>query len=654
MKKRYLLLLLPLILGWHYLASSCPVNYSFRSYLDIRFWQPFSKYERSLEEARRRQENTEPPPEADGGRKVAFAGMANKEGSPLLHQVREAYQTQSWGAVREAIEQVERAALAVREKEELALIEAKLTLRKGESQGPILLQQAQQQFLAFLAEAKDPDSLSEARGWLARSHYLLGQHAQAAKIYLDELDRPDTVYSRASLVQSLRMLYAYNGSAARLADHLDEFFDTPAHALFALNLVTNPIYLDRDERALMAGAANKVIAALQQHQSLFVASPEADALAMALMRASLYMGDISTALVYSQKIPMTSLAGSSPEFLWMKASCLFLQRQYGLAEQPLLSMYHSKQATQREKSAAAQGLIGVYTKLNRPVDQLHAALLGMATVVGCEDFNGFLQESPYSGFMYWPAGTWLFDPLYLLDVQLTDEQLQRYLQQYASEAKALGLSADGKQTAYDLVEYARAVRLARNERYALAAEIFERLGVGAKVQQMREVAELFDAVQRAKPLSKQHWEALFAYADYLEGHSAQIFFNDMLWFGFQTWAFLGRDADSHGASTLEMNTDDQGLTREERETFLGLERKLQDEQEERWRAFHILEEVMKGAGYTELGEKAAKKAHSCLYRINQKRFGRVDEITQSLARVNGWLVEYDRKNSGRGKDRKTR
>ncbi len=641
MRMRYGLLLLPITLGGAFLASSCPVNYSFRSYLDSRFWQPFSKYEQTLEKARRPQGNVESTPEADGRGKIAFAGMANKESSPSLNQLREAYQAQDWAAAREALGQVERGALAAHEQEELALIEAKLTLRLGEAQGQPLLQQAQQQFVAFLAGAQNAVYLSEARGWLARCHYLLGQHAQAAKIYLDELDRPDTVFSRASLVQSLRMLYAYNGSAVRLADHLEEFFDTPAHALFAVNLVTNPVYLDRDERPLMASTAKKTIASLQQHQSLFSTSPEADALVLALMRASLYMGDIPSALGYSQKIPESSSIASSPEFLWMKASCLFLQRQYAAAEQPLLGMYHSNQATEREKSAAAQGLIGVYAKLNRPVDQLHAALLGMVAEIAIDDFDGLLNEAPYDGFMYWPAGTWLFDPLYLLDAQLTGEQLQQYLQHYGAQVKALPLSAEGNKTAYDLVEYAQAVRLARDEQFEGAGEIFARHGATAKAQRMREAAELLRAVHQQKPTSPQRLEAQYVYADYLEGHSAQIFFNDMLWAGFQTSAFLGRGTDFQGVTTLEVHTDEQGLTCEERETYLALERKLQDEQEERWRAFLLLEKVMKGAGHTELGEKAAKKALSCLYRINQGRFGRADEIAQSLARVEGWLAQRD-------------
>ncbi len=654
MRMRYGLLLLPITLGGAFLASSCPVNYSFRSYLDSRFWQPFSKYEQTLDKARRPQGNVESTPEADGRRKIAFAGMANKESSPSLNQLREAYQAQDWAAAQEALGQVERGALAAHEQEELALIEAKLTLRLGEAQGQPLLQQAQQQFVSFLAGAQNPVYLSEARGWLARCHYLLGQHAQAAKIYLDELDRPDTVFSHASLVQSLRMLYAYNGSAVRLADHLEEFFDTPAHALFAVNLVTNPVYLDRDERPLMASTAKKAIAALLQHQSLFTASPEADALALALMRASLYMGDIPSALLYSQKITGSSPLASAPEFLWMKASCLFLQRQYAAAEQPLLGMYHSTQATEREKSAAAQGLIGVYAKLNRPVDQLHAALLGMAAEIAIEDFGGFFNEAPYVGFMYWPAGTWLFDPLYLLDVQLSGEQLQRYLEQYGAQAKALSLSPDGKKSAYDMVEYAQAVHLARDEQFENAAEIFTRIGATAKAQRMREASDLLRTVHQHQPTSRQRLEAQYVYADYLEGHSAQIFFNDMLWAGFQTSAFLGRGTEFQGITTLEVYADEQGLTREERETYLALERTLQDKQEERWRAFLVLEEVMQGAGHTELGEKAAKKALSCLHRINQGRFGRGDEIAQSVARVEGWLAQHDQQIGARKRGKKTK
>src|SRR5208283_1813333 len=143
----------------------------------------------------------------------------------------------------------------------------------------------------------------------------------------------------------------------RLADHLEDYFDTPAHALFVVYIITNPICSEGKERATMAEVARNVIGSLQKHSELFNGSDQSESLALALMRASIYMGDTQSALLYSQKIPSGSKTAETPEFNWMVAVCRFLQKQYEEAEGPLLKVVRSRDATARELGAATRGLI---------------------------------------------------------------------------------------------------------------------------------------------------------------------------------------------------------------------------------------------------------------------------------------------------------
>jgi len=59
--------------------------------------------------------------------------------------------------------------------------------------------------------------------------------------------------------------------------------------------------------------------------------------------------------------------------------------------------------------------------------------------------------------------------------------------------------------------------------------------------------------------------------------------------------------------------------------MIETERKLRDEQEERWRAYLILHEVAHDAGKSALGRKAATLAVHCLTGISE-RFERQKEI----------------------------
>jgi hypothetical protein len=129
--------------------------------------------------------------------------------------------------------------LTRRQREEVDLIDAKIDMRSGQPDEPELLQSAKKKIEAFLRTARTPEFRSEARGWLAHIHYLMGEQTAAGKIYLDELNRSGSNLSRETLLNSLQMTYGYDGGPELLA-HLDEYFDTPEHAAFAIQLLTNP------------------------------------------------------------------------------------------------------------------------------------------------------------------------------------------------------------------------------------------------------------------------------------------------------------------------------------------------------------------------------------------------------------------------------
>jgi hypothetical protein len=613
-------------------VSACGYDFWFRTYLDKRFWQPFSKYEEAL--------GKQTPMGDTREKDVVFAGMS--EGGPLqLQTLRRAYRTNDLMIAREGMSAALQEAATENEKEEIGLIDSKLDMREGEQGKPDMLKRAESKLRDFLTTAKMPAWRSEARGWLARVYYLSGNYSSAAKIYLDEFSQPDSIFDRDSLMTSLRILFPYNGSGSRLADHLEEYFDTPAHALFAITIVTNPVYFDESERASMAEVAGKTIDVLQRRHDLFTAGSESDALAMALMRAAIYMGDTRAALEYSKRISANSDIAGSPDFNWMVGSCYFLQRDYAMAEFPLLKMHGSFRADFRARSAAAQGLMGVYEKLGRRVDQLHAAFLA------AQNEGGEKAGESYDGFhdvlTYWPIRNARFDLAYLLDVKLTDEELRDYLRKYKDVNRSLVIKywargrtgpygyIERKRSADEVVRYALAVRYARHERYEEAGRIFGEIQAFPRAERMSALTRLHARTVDRNLSEQQRLEALFAYGSFLEEHSTQVFFNDMFWSGLQTWSFLGKKF--YGAEGFPSPTDAQGLTREERESSLAQERRIKDEQEERWRAYEILINVAQKAGRSELGIRATAKALRCLRLINTGRFGREEEIDSAVKRL---------------------
>jgi hypothetical protein len=85
------------------------------------------------------------------------------------------------------------------------------------------------------------------------------------------------------------------------------------------------------------------------------------------------------------------------------------------------------------------------------------------------------------------------------------------------------------------------------------------------------------------------------------------------------------------------------IPRAELDHFRNEERRIRDDQEERWKAYHILAAVVDQAGYTELGKAAVLKAIRCLDMISIERFGREEEINQAREKLLDWLHNYKRR-----------
>jgi hypothetical protein len=156
--------------------------------------------------------------------------------------------------------------------------------------------------------------------------------------------------------------------------------------------------------------------------------------------------------------------------------------------------------------------------------------------------------------------------------------------------------------------------LAREDKYTESAAMYESIGQPVRMLRMRQLAKLWaDGTNASK----------YAFAKVLSDHGNGVYYNDSLWDGFQRYA-LGAENDSR-------------LTKDERERQIALERDLRDQQEEHWRAYKILREVMDAEGRNELGRKAGLLAQKNLRMIRTDRFGRQDEVAQLEREVSRWL-----------------
>lgn len=608
--RRWIPLLLTLVT-----AGACPWSDELREYLSAHFWLPFAKHSASFEHPNVRRMD------------APFAGMTAVQGGSPLARLRAAYQqlqpAEFYAPGPRPLVDVEplRPAIAAaradrtlsaRDREEVNLIEAKIEMRGGESGQPALLRSAKQKLQTFLRTARTREFASEARGWLARTHYLLGNRTAAGKIYLDELNRPGSNLSRETLLTSLQMNYGYDGGPDLVA-HLDDYFDTPEHAAFAIQLVTNPrrspqTYSGRfGSPADTAETYRRIQALLTSHKDLLQSENGANMLALLSMRTALRMGDPAGARAIDQSIPAAAAIRMDPDFLWMSASAHFLSREFNEAEQPLLELFRSKRASPDQRAAAAYALCGVYHKTGNVAGQLRFALWLHAAGRNREFYMVPSELADLS--IYWASSGW--DLGLILESGAPLDELQSFV---AQNPNLPGIR---------LVRYALAVRLAREDRYRESAEVYEAIQAVRRAQRMRKLASLQQAMEASGLPPEARLEARYAFAAYVAANPDRIYFNDTLWEGMQRYALrAGKESR---------------LTGVERGALVEGERKLRDSQEEGWRAYLILEEVARDAGPGPLRTRAARLALSCLQGINTERFGREADIATANKELRAWL-----------------
>ena len=607
---------------------ACGPYLSLREYLTRSFWQPMRYSVDALI----------PKTAEDGRPAVPYAGFSAEQAPQTLTVLREAYG--KFAATGTGWEKAAEAAtgalspgmLAGSDLEEARLIECKISLRLAAANSGDLAA-VRSKLEDFIKTASNKAFISEARGWLARVLYLQGDCVGAARIYLDELESPASPLSRDTLVSSLR--WAYTRNPLQFWDRMESFFDTPRHALFIVNLATNPEseWETQSADSTADERGRKILDLFKNHAELFRQGPGSEELVMAMMRASLYMGDPGSALTYAAAVPDSGNLQKNPEFNWMMATACFVTREYARAELPLKRMLSAATATAPDRRTAAQGLIGVYLKTGRRMDALHAALVQES--IPLEEREQYPDtQTPRS---QWPFFGLNLDLPYLLDALLTDEELRRYLEKYPKEedpAAPLSIyTRHGTLSDSAIVRYSLAVRLARREQYEEAGAIFRTLGFEQRADLMAGAAEFLAGTKKANLTAAERWAALYEYGAYVALHPNQLYFNDLLWKGFQRHAFLERYDDPEWTQNPQLQP---GLTQKERAEILAGDRKLRDEQEERWKAYKILKPIPDGAD-PELGRKAAGKIIDCLQNISTGRFGRSGEIGQAIAKWKSWL-----------------
>ncbi|MBI2687566.1 MAG: tetratricopeptide repeat protein [Acidobacteria bacterium] len=575
---------------------ACPFDTTLREYLNGHFWLPFSKVGGDF--AKKSVKRL----------KAAYAGMDKADGEDPLARLRKVYQQPQAAegpTVQRILAQARSAPnLSRREQEEVELIDAKLDMWAASDENPAPRLLARKKLEQFLRSARTPEFLSEARGWLAHIHYRLGDQTAAGKVYLDELNRSDSNLSYEVLINSLRMTYGYDGGP-KLREHLHEYFDTPSHAAFAIQLVTNPHW----QRGAYGGENDedpaipykRIKSLLEKNASLLRSENGSNALALLAMRTALRAGDPPAALRLAANVPVRAAIRVEPDFLWMLASARFLSKDYAGAEAPLLQLYASSRATGNQKSAAAYGLCGVYMKTGNQMEQLRYALLLNDPSLHAGQFYDAIPAIA-NQTVYWASSGW--DAGLLLDGEASIESIQEFIEKYPR--------TNHMQT----VRYSLAVRLARENRYEEAAQVFASIGARLRAGRMRQMAALYKTASAGEVAAK------FRLAAYLSGNSDRIYFNDRLWNGYQRHA-LAAGSDSR-------------FTRPERERQIAIERKLKDDQEELWRAHLILREVVRDEGPSELGKRAAALAIQCVRRLSD-RFERAEEIRAADIELSRWL-----------------
>ena len=612
------------------IATGCGPWLTFRAYLRRSFWQPVRHFSASLAASAPK-----------GGRPVSYAGFSDDAVPSPLGGLRMAYRDVAddfgraeYGARVEAAARAAAAALAPgalggAALEEARLLDAKVAMRAVLDAGVGDVAETRRKLESFLASKPSAANASEARCWLARVLRKQGDAVGAVRIYLEELDRPSPVVPAETLAASVRMAFVANQQ--QFWDRADEFFDNPRHALFIVNVLTNPPFHLDEPRPNRSRNTGKILALLRAKTALFHTGADSDALAMALMRVSLFAGDVDGVLRDSQAVAPASPVRKAAEFNWMVASAHYLRGDYAKAEEPLQRMLDAPGATVSDRRTGAQALLAVYLKLQRRVDALHAALLGASTG---DDSSLPVFEADLTR-PQWCVSCDTLDLPYLLDAVLTKAELSAYLAKYPGGVGVpIEVQGGRKISAPDLVEYSLAVRHARDGHYAEAARIYEKLGAEARATRVRTLAAIAARAGKTTLPAAQRLQARYDLAAYLADNPDRILFNDLLWRGFQRMALTGAEWDPRSER-------ESGLTAAERQDVLTGDRRLRDEQEERWQAFLRLEPVVRDAGHSPLARTAALKILDTLARINTDRFGRQDEIAAAITKWRQWLRQGD-------------
>ncbi len=333
----------------------------------------------------------------------------------------------------------------------------------------------------------------------------------------------------------------------------------------------------------------------------------ANPLALLGMRTALRMGDPPGALRIAEAVPADAAIRAEPDFQWMSASAHFLSRDYAAAQRPLLGLFRSRQSSESQKAAAAYALCGVYRKLNNTLEQLRFALW-LHAAAGRKGMHWGNPGDIADLSVYWAVSGW--DLSLLLEAEAPIDALDSFV------------SRNPDLAGIRLVKYSLAVRLTRENRYEEAARIYQSIYATRRAPRMRHLAALYHEATRGDLADQQRQEAGYRMAEFISANPDGIYFNDALWRGYQGYALKA--------------SSESRLTRAERQALIDSERKLKDDQEERWRAYLILRDVVRDAGQTGLGRQAAVLAIRCLRGISV-RFERQQEIRTADIALSRWL-----------------
>jgi hypothetical protein len=325
------------------------------------------------------------------------------------------------------------------------------------------------------------------------------------------------------------------------------------------------------------------------------------------MRTALRAGDPPAALRIVAKVPAQAAVRGEPDFQWMLASAHFLSRDYAAAEEPLLRLFQSSRSNVHQKAAAAYGLCGAYRKTGNPVEQIRYALWLHAESHRNRESIGYPGEIEDLS-VYWAQSGW--DLSLLLDAEAPIEALRAFLDAYPNVPDVR------------IVKYGLAVRLAREDQYEEAEQIYNAIGASRRAQRMQQLALLHRDANRTAAPAEELLEAKYKLAEFIAANQDRLYFNDTLWQRFQRYALYA--------------SKDGRLSRDERQRLMAAERKLKDDQEEQWRAYLILKEVVLQSGRTDLGRRAAQLAVRCLRGISE-RFERGSQIRAADVELSTWL-----------------